>query len=31
MMAKVASTLMGIYVIALHKVFPNIAGHIVSA
>ena len=31
MMATVASTVMGIYVIALHKVFPNIAGHLVSA
>ena len=31
MMAKVASTVMGIYVLALHKVFPNIAGHLVSA
>lgn len=31
MMATVASTVMGIYVIALHKTFPNIAGHLVSA
>jgi CNT family concentrative nucleoside transporter len=31
MMATVASTVMGIYVIALHKIFPNIAGHLVSA
>ena len=31
MMATVASTVMGIYVIALQKVFPNIAGHLVSA
>ena len=27
MMATVASTVMGIYVIALQKTFPNIAGH----
>lgn len=31
MMATVASTVMGIYVIALQKSFPNIAGHLVSA
>jgi len=31
MMATVASTVMGIYVTALHKTFPNIAGHLVSA
>ena len=31
MMATVASTVMGIYVIALQKTFPNIAGHLVSA
>jgi CNT family concentrative nucleoside transporter len=31
MMATVASTVMGIYVIALHKIIPNIAGHLVSA
>ena len=31
MMATVASTVMGIYVIALEKTFPNIAGHLVSA
>ena len=31
MMATVASTVMGIYIIALHKTFPNIAGHLVSA
>ena len=31
MMATVASTVLGIYVIALHKIFPNIAGHLVSA
>ncbi len=31
MMATVASTVMGIYVIALHGIFPEIAGHLVSA
>ena len=31
MMSTVASTVMGIYVIALHKVFPQIAGHLTSA
>ncbi|PIQ95527.1 MAG: nucleoside permease nupX [Nitrospinae bacterium CG11_big_fil_rev_8_21_14_0_20_56_8] len=31
MMATVASTVMGIYVIALKSVFPQIAGHLVSA
>lgn len=31
MMATVASTVMGIYVIALHDIFPGIAGHLVSA
>ena len=31
MMATVASTVMAIYVIALHGVFPEIAGHLVSA
>ena len=31
MMATVASTVMGIYIIALHKTFPNIAGHLISA
>ena len=31
MMSTVARTVMGIYVIALHKIFPNIAGHLVSA
>ena len=31
MMAKVASNVMSIYVIALHKIFPNIAEHLVSA
>ncbi len=31
MMATVASTVMGIYVIALHDIFPEIAGHLVSA
>tara|TARA_B100000686_G_C16733655_1_gene942312 strand:- start:229 stop:1506 length:1278 start_codon:yes stop_codon:yes gene_type:complete len=31
MMATVASTVMGIYVIALQNAFPNIAGHLVSA
>ena len=31
MMATVASTVMSIYVIALQKTFPNIAGHLVSA
>jgi concentrative nucleoside transporter, CNT family len=31
MMATVASTVMGIYVIALHNIFPQIAGHLVSA
>jgi concentrative nucleoside transporter, CNT family len=31
MMASVASTVMGIYVIALHNIFPEIAGHLVSA
>ena len=31
MMATVASTVMGIYVIALKDVFPQIAGHLVSA
>jgi CNT family concentrative nucleoside transporter len=31
MMATVASTVMSIYVIALHKIIPNIAGHLVSA
>lgn len=31
MMATVASTVMGIYVLALQKIFPNIAGHLVSA
>ena len=31
MMATVASTVMGVYVIALHEVFPQIAGHLVSA
>ena len=31
MMATVASTVMAIYVIALQGVFPEIAGHLVSA
>jgi CNT family concentrative nucleoside transporter len=31
MMATVASTVMAIYVIALHGVFPEIAGHLISA
>ena len=31
MMATVASTVMGIYIIALHNIFPEIAGHLVSA
>lgn len=31
MMATVASTVMGIYVIALRDIFPEIAGHLVSA
>ncbi len=31
MMATVASTVMGIYVIALRDIFPQIAGHLVSA
>ena len=31
MMATVASTVMGIYVIALNDIFPEIAGHLVSA
>lgn len=31
MMATVASTVMGIYVIALHDIFPDIAGHLISA
>ena len=31
MMATVSSTVMGIYVISLQNVFPNIAGHLVSA
>ncbi len=31
MMATVASTVLAIYVIALQKVFPQIAGHLVSA
>lgn len=31
MMATVASTVMGVYVIALHDIFPEIAGHLVSA
>lgn len=31
MMATVASTVMGVYVIALHNIFPQIAGHLVSA
>jgi concentrative nucleoside transporter, CNT family len=31
MMATVASTVMGIYIIALHDIFPEIAGHLVSA
>jgi CNT family concentrative nucleoside transporter len=31
MMATVASTVMGIYVIALQDIFPEIAGHLVSA
>jgi concentrative nucleoside transporter, CNT family len=31
MMATVASTVMGVYVIALHEIFPQIAGHLVSA
>ena len=31
MMATVASTVMTIYVIALHEVFPQIAGHLLSA
>lgn len=31
MMATVASTVMGIYIIALRDIFPQIAGHLVSA
>jgi concentrative nucleoside transporter, CNT family len=31
MMATVASTVMGVYVIALYDIFPEIAGHLVSA
>lgn len=31
MMATVASTVMGIYVLALQEVFPQVAGHLVSA
>lgn len=31
MMATVASTVMGVYVMALHEIFPQIAGHLVSA
>ncbi len=31
MMATVASTVMGIYVLALRDIFPQIAGHLVSA
>ena len=31
MMATVASTVMGIYIIALHDIFPQIAGHLISA
>jgi len=31
MMATVASTIMGVYVIALKEVFPQIAGHLISA
>jgi len=31
MMATVASTVLGVYVLALHQVFPQIAGHLVSA
>lgn len=31
MMSTVASTVMGIYVVALHDIFPEIAGHLVSA
>jgi concentrative nucleoside transporter, CNT family len=31
MMATVASTVMGVYVIALKEVFPQIAGHLISA
>ncbi|MFP6637886.1 MAG: nucleoside transporter C-terminal domain-containing protein [Nitrospinaceae bacterium] len=31
MMATVASTVMGVYVIALHDIFPQIAGHLISA
>lgn len=31
MMATVASTVMGIYVFALHDTFPQIAGHLISA
>jgi CNT family concentrative nucleoside transporter len=31
MMATVASTVMGIYVAALHQVVPQIAGHLISA
>ena len=31
MMSTVASTVMGIYVLALYKIFPHIAGHLASA
>ncbi len=31
MMATVASTVMAVYVLALNKVFPGVAGHLVSA
>ncbi|MBT7476762.1 MAG: nucleoside permease nupX [Nitrospina sp.] len=31
MMATVASTVMGIYIIALRDIFPQIAGHLISA
>ena len=31
MMATVASTVLGIYVLALNKVFPGVVGHLVSA
>ncbi len=31
MMATVASTVMGIYIVALRDIFPQIAGHLVSA
>jgi CNT family concentrative nucleoside transporter len=31
MMATVASTVMAIYVMVLHEVFPQIAGHLLSA